>query len=199
MSFRLMSSIFLFILTAILPLTAWEKVGLEFKAAYFHPSSKRAQKIYHNDWVDLQVEVTQRFWCNWQGWIGFNWACQEGRSSYAHDHTHLKLYPISLGIKYFCCLAPCTEFYIGGGISYNILRIRDHSCYVHQHISKEQVGGIFQSGIQYTFCENYFADLFVNYAYQRFSFPHERYSPYVRSHCLNLSGFKVGLGIGRHF
>lgn len=79
------------------------------------------------------------------------------------------------------------------------MRIRDHSHYVHQHISKEEVGGIIQSGVQYSFCENYFADLFINYIYQRFRFPEERYTPYVRSHDLSLSGFKIGIGLGQRF
>jgi hypothetical protein len=175
-------------------------LAVEGRVAYFRPSSKKVQEIYGDGWADYQIEISKGFGENWRAWLGVSGFEKSGHSLGFHDKTKLSLIPVTLGAKYLFCLDACTKLYVGAGICYSSLSIKDHSNYVHEHISKGRVGGLFQVGVYYVFTEHFFADIFVDYLYQRFDFSKSHdYSQYVERHDLNLSGFKVGGGIGIKF
>jgi len=79
------------------------------------------------------------------------------------------------------------------------LRIHDHSHYVKEHTSKNAFGGIAQTGIYYFFAKRYFADFNFEYLYQHFYFSHHEDRPHVKRTNLDLSGIKIGAGLGIQF
>lgn len=175
--------------------------SLEVRAAYFRPTSKKVRDIYSDGWATYEARGSVDFCNNLQVWLGLDWSHKEGRSLGLRDKTKLHLIPVTLGVKYVFDIAPCTQFYVGGGACYSFLKIHDHSPYVHQHISKRTWGGIAEAGATYYFGCNFFADIFVDYIYQKFNFSNSGsgYSSYVERHDVDLSGFKVGGGLGVTF
>lgn len=169
------------------------------RVAYYHPTSKRVREIYKDGWADYQVEISSQWKENWQLWTGVSGFSEKGRSTGFDDSTKLTLIPLSLGVKYIFDEICSTKFYVGAGACYSWLTIHDHSRYVHEHTRKKAFGGIFQFGAYYNVTESIFANAFVDYLYQRFHFPSESYSPYVKRNDLNMSGFKIGVGLGMSF
>jgi outer membrane protein W len=107
--------------------------------------------------------------------------------------------PLAVGLKYFMEICPDLDFYVGGGMTYSFLNIHDHSPYVHRHVTKNTIGGTAKAGLVYFFCDCWFIDASVDYIYQRFSFKQSHSEPYVVRHDLDMSGMKVGAGIGVAF
>lgn len=209
------SSIHKFLLTLLLFLSlelpavnwdcceSWLPAGasLEVRASYFRPTSKKVRKIYSDGWAVYGVRGSLNFCSNVQAWLGVDWSSNKGRSIGLKDRTQLRLVPITFGMNYLFNLTPCAQFYLGGGACYSILRIKDHSPYVKEHISKRTWGGIIETGINYYFTQCFFADLFVDYLFQRFCFSnsHSGYSSYVERHNVDVSGFRIGGGLGVSF
>lgn len=172
--------------------------SVEFRVAAFFPQNHKVRSIYSNAWADYQVQIGKRFWCNWQVFGEFSGFQKDGHSSFG-DKTTLRVFPFTLGAKYFFNLCSNLEAYVGGGAVYSLLRIKDDSPYVHRHVSKGQFGGVIKTGLVYTFCNCWFADLFADYLFQRFSYHGVSCDPFVYRHTADLSGFKLGLGIGYQF
>lgn len=99
--------------------------------------------------------------------------------------------------------------FIGGAACYSLLRIHDHSEYVHEHVRKGSWGGLFQSGMTYDFCNWAYASIFFDYYFQRFHFHDDRIRSssgssdfndrFVERFDLNMNGYKVGVGLGVSF
>lgn len=204
-------------------------INAEARVAYYHPASKRVRRIYGDGWADYQLELSKSFkgfWgalggcgCDcledieWRGWIGVSGFSRKGDSIGFHDDTRLQLIPISFGVKIFYPIFCNTKIFIGGAACYSLLRIRDHSEYVHQHVRKESWGGLFQSGITYDFSDWAYASFFFDYYFQRFHFRDDKISysgssdsyffgsssRYVERFDLNMNGYKVGVGLGISF
>lgn len=205
-------------------------ISVEARVAYFHPLSKKVRRIYGHGWADYQLEFSKSLnrlcgfgkWCCCDGfedidlriWTGVSGFSKKGRSIGFHDATTLQLIPINLGLKIFCPIFCNTEAFVGAAACYSLLRIHDHSPYVHQHIRKESWGALLQSGITYHFCKWIYASLFFDYYFQRFHF-HENWfssfsesseysisnssSRYVERFDLEMHGYKIGLGLGISF
>jgi outer membrane protein len=180
---------------------ALNDVAVEARVAYFRPCSKKTKRIYGKGWADYQVELSKGFYNNWRGWIGVSGFEKKGRSIGDHDRTKLRLIPLTFGLKYLFNVSPCADLYVGAGATYNWLRIKDHSSFVHETHKKQKWGGVIQLGGYYSFAENLFADVFVDYVFQEFKFhSHSNDSSnYVGHHKVNLNGFKFGGGIGYRF
>lgn len=173
--------------------------AVEGRVAYFKPSSKKVQEIYGNGWADYQVELSTGIGEHIRLWTGVSGFKESGRSLGLRDRTTLRLIPLNFGLKYFFCLTDCTKFYVGAALACSFLKIRDHSDYVQEHTSRTRVGGLFQAGWYYYFNEAFFADIFVDYYYQKFNFSKSQNSYNVERHDVNLSGFKMGGGLGYKF
>lgn len=172
--------------------------SLEFRVAAFIPMDKRARDIYSNVWADYQIQLGKRFWNNWQIFGEFSGFQKQGHSSLG-DKTKMRIFPISLGVKYFFNLCSNLDAYVGGGVVYSWLRIHDESPYVHQHVNHSQFGGVIKTGLIYTFCNCWFVDVFADYYIQRFSYRGVSCDPYVTRQTAHLDAFKVGGGIGYNF
>lgn len=202
-------------------------IATEARVAYYYPSSKRVRRIYGNGWTDCQLELSKSFKkCFGLGevcgldcledmegriWTGVSGFSRNGNSIGFHDKTRLQLIPISLGLKIFYPVFCNTKVFIGGAACYSMLRIHDHSEYVHKHVRKGSLGGLFQSGMTYDFCNWAYASFFFDYYFQRFHFHNDRIntssgssdlsesSGFVERFDLNMNGYKVGVGLGISF
>lgn len=204
-------------------------INAEFRVAYYHPSSKRVRHIYGDGWADYQFELSKSFkgfgglmggcGCDcledieWRTWVGVSGFSKKGDSIGFHDNTRLQLIPVSFGLKIFYPIFCNTKVFIGGAACYSLLRIHDHSPYVHEHVHKNSWGGLVQSGITYDFCDWINASVFFDYYFQRFHFHNDKMSSYsggdsyfqghssrfVERFDLNMDGYKVGVGLGISF
>ena len=173
---------------------------IQGRASAYFPTERKVRRIYSNVWGFYEGEIDVPLWCGLDGFFSAGYLENKGHSLCLHNKTRLQMVPLSLGLKYFLRICPGLDAYIGGGVVYSILKIRDHSPYVHKHVSKNRVGGTAKMGLTYFFCDNWFIDGSVDYLYQRFSFKHSRSSKhYVERHDLDMSGVKIGAGIGLAF
>lgn len=185
--------VFLFIISA-LPLQGWTPsqalednlpwdVEIRFRTAYFHPASSKVRKIYGDGWADYQLEISKGIECNWNVWAGVSGFSRKGSSlGIHHRSTKLQLVPIYLGVRYSYPITKHIDLYLGAGGCYSFLNIRDKAYYVHEHTRKQGWGGVFQSGVNFTFC-NFTIGFFFDYFLQRFHIRNIQFSSASRSSC----------------
>jgi hypothetical protein len=206
--------IFLFLPLA-LPATEWTT---EVRGAGYRLFSKKMKNIYAENWTDYQVEASQRLCKYFDFWIGVNWASKRSRLHrddyylYSREKTHIYVLPLSAGCKFIYPLCRCLDFYLGGGICYSFLKIKngsiDSSChsfrgesFYTKWIKKDDVGGVAKLGIRWSMSCDSFLDVFVDYFSQHFHL--SRSEALTMCACslkrLDCSGLKYGLGIGVYF
>lgn len=183
----------LFFLPILLQASDWTVEG---RVAYFYPTSRLIREIYPRGGADYQLEASRRVFCNWHLWGSFNYFTKKGHSLGLHDDTRINIYPFSLGVKYNFCFFKHFRPYVGAGATYTLLRIRDHSEHVKEHVHKNGFGLVIKSGINFPIINCIFLDIFADYYYQQMHF---RSQPGLYRHEVNLSGFKFGAGIGVAF
>jgi len=186
-------------------------IAVDARVAYYHPSSSKVRRIYGDGWADYQLEISKEIGSEWRVWAGVSGFSRKGDSIGFHDKTRLQLLPISLGLKYDYPFTCNLDVFVGGAASYSFLRIHDHSEYVREHTRKQNWGGVVQSGLNYRFSDWGVVSLFADYFFQRFRFhdSHRHSSLYfsndndghrfVERFSLDMSGYKVGVGLGATF
>lgn len=172
--------------------------SIEFRVAAFIPTNKRVRNVYSDVWADYQLQIGKRFCNDWQVFAEFSGFEKEGHRSFC-SKPKLRIFPITLGGKYFFNLCSNLDAYVGGGVVYSFLRIKDGSSFIHHHISKDRVGGVIKTGLTYTFCNCWFVDVFADYLFQHFSYHNVSCNPFISRRTSDFSGFKVGGGIGYNF
>lgn len=206
--------IFLF-LPFILPATEWTT---EVRGAGYRLSSNLLKNIYAENWTDYQVEASQRFCKNFDFWIGVNWASKRSHLHrddyylYSREKTHIYVLPLSMGYKFTHPLSSCLDFYLGGGICYSFLNIKNGSAdsennsyrdtsFYKKSIHRNGVGGVAKLGIRWAMGPETFLDVFVDYFSQRFRLSKSEALTICNSQIrrLDCSGFKYGLGFGVYF
>lgn len=174
---------------------------VEVRGAGVYSSSSRYREIY-SDWSpEVQFEIAKSVWKHLYAWFNAAYLWDEGHSQPFHDKTQIRLVPLTFGLKYIFPVTCDFSVYLGGGAAYSFLRIHDHSPYVRKHTSREAWGGVVKSGIQYEFCESFFLDVFADYLFQHFSPPNDDDSDYryIETRSANLSGLRIGAGVGMKF
>jgi len=210
-------------------------IAVEFRCAYFHPSSNRVRRIYGDGWADYQLEISKGIQCNWRLWAGVSGFSHKGKSlGIRHHSTRLEMVPIYVGLRYAYPVTNHLNLFVGGGACYSFLNIRDHDRFVHRKTHKQDWGGVVQSGINYRFCNCIEITLFADYFFQKFHVRNIQFSScsspcccctscsndcnrccedrcndccrgssspcnYIKRNDLDLSGYKVGIGIGFAF
>lgn len=189
-----------------LPLLAicdWKSIGVtaEMRVAYYHPYSSLVRRIYGNGWADYQLELSAPIAYNWKICTGISGFSREGESIGLNDPTRLQLIPLNLGLKVFFPLFDCVNFYLGGAVCYSSLNIKDDSEHnIHRHIRRQGLGGLLQSGVTYRFWREAYVSLFADYFFQKFHFSKSKRSHhYVERIKLDMSGYKMGVGLGMVF
>jgi hypothetical protein len=175
------------------------EIDVEATVSGFFPCSRKVQRIYSDAIAIYDVEAYASIFNNYHIWLGAGYLSDVGKSIGEKNPTHLHLVPVTLGLRYLHPLNSCTDFFAGAGLSWSFLRIHDHLHYVQKHIKKNALGGIFKLGFNYHLSEYIYIHLSSEYFYQQFSFKHHEHEHYTTRHHLNLSAFKVGMGLGFSF
>jgi hypothetical protein len=215
MSRQLRNFLLIFILTLPFQCFSWDwdslknscpTVMVNTRVSYFHPISRPLKRIYSEGWVDYGVEISSELNDNLLIWTGVNGFSKKGKThelEYSENRdrsTRLQVIPLSLGFKYLTSLTCNTQFYIGIGGCYNFLRLRERSYDFHEHHHKQAFGWVGQLGIYSSFYDWISLNVFADYVEQRFHFSSSSSYSDVRHHNkLNVSGVKVGAGIGVFF
>jgi len=197
-------SLFLLLLTAPLQVKAFDWCsgwGAEVRVAAFLPTSHRVREIYQKAWPDYQIELSKSVCDSIDGWASVNWASSQGhaKGTSPHRETKIHLTSFNFGAKYYFRCTDCFRYYLGTGLAVVNLRLRDKHHYIKDHTDKTRLGVVVKSGVQYFFYNGFFLDGFVDYYYQPF-FLSKSSRRNVKSHrYVDLSGFKIGLGLGLIF
>lgn len=191
---------------------------MEVRGAYYYLPNKQVKKVYTADWIDYEVEVAKRVHPFVEIWGGVCWASKHGHTrrtygSYDYpfkDSTKIFVLPVSLGFKLIYPLFPYVDVYVGGGISYSFLKIKNF-CKEHysdwglshspfkKGIYKNEFGGVCKCGFQVAMSDSTFLDFFVDYYGQRFHLSKKKDSRDVFRRNIDCSGFKFGAGFGVYF
>mgnify|MGYP001044640617 CR=1 FL=1 len=175
-------------------LDQWSAEG---RVAYYYPTSKKFRRIFPEGGVDYQVEVSKRVCNEWFVWANTSWFHKKGHSKGIRYRTRVDFIPISLGVKKEFCLKENLSAYLGAGVTYSLLRIRNYSSYVRGHSDKNAFGGILKFGVNYKVSDSMYAGFFTDYIFQEFHFHGHRHNIY--RHSVNADGFKIGGNIGVQF
>lgn len=193
---------------------------LEVRGAYYQPCSKKFTKVYSRHLLDYQVEAAKRIHPFGEIWGSVSWASKQSHlwefDSYSShkfkERTKIFILPISLGGKIIYPILPCVDLYVGAGVCYSFLRIKNSckdeysgSYYSHFHChspfkketTKGNWGAIFKLGFQIAMSDSTFLDFFADYYSQVFHFSGSNHNLF--KHDLDCSGFKLGIGFGVYF
>jgi outer membrane protein len=191
---------------------------LQVRGAYYQPNSKALRKVYTNHWLDYQVETAKRLDNFCEMWAGVCWASKRGhtRSAFNYedhlfkDKTKIFVLPLSLGFKFIYPILPFIDVYVGGGVCYSFLKIRNcckeydsDRSFSHFHFKKaiyqNDVGAVIKLGFQWAMSDSTFLDFFADYYGQTFRLSHKDNHHNVFKHYVDCSGFKFGAGFGVYF
>lgn len=186
-----------------------ENWSMELGAAFYRPQ-KSVKEVYSGGWIDYQLEASRILNCNVEIWAGVNWIAKkheesedyfssEGSCSSIEDKKRIWILPVSIGAKYFYYFTPRISAYVGGGIVYTFLRMERHGDYVKNAHSKHGLGAVIKSGIRYDWGDYTFVNVFVDYYSQKFDLSRSERELGIDRHELDLSGLKIGLGVGVYF
>lgn len=174
--------------------------GLELKAkasaVYFE--NKDLKKIYGKKHPKYELEFTAPINACWQVWQNAGYLQCRGHSIGERDRTHLQLITLDLGLSYHFHFTHCLSFYLGGGMSEGLLKIKDCSPYVQKHTKKNALGGVLKTGFVYS-VGRFLFEGFFSYSQHHFHFRKSHSDAYVERHNLNLNQFGIGLALGLNF
>lgn len=185
-----------------------DDVIVELRMSYFYPSSSSFRKIFNHAKVNYELTSTiplhlER--CAWTQqmnlWTAIDYFSCRGESTVLHDKSHMRIIPITIGLKYFYPL-PCQQmplnFYLAGGMKYYFVHTHNHSEQVIKTIDRKGIGSVLEMGF-FTRIKNHLVlDLFVSYSFKSFGAPSHS-TPDVKMTGLNISGVNIGGGIGYQF
>jgi len=166
------------------------------KVSAFFPTSKKICRIYSSVMPYYELEINKNFCENWQFWLGGGYVSDRGKALGCKTKTSMWLVPLSTGLKYLYPLNQCLNLYAGAGACYSLFHTKDSSRYVHKNNFQDTLGGIFKLGCFFNLTGQLFGDVSLEYLYQRFSFSHHSSRHYTLRHHVDMSGFKIGGGIG---
>lgn len=173
--------------------------SIEAKVSAFFPSAHVTRQIFSTVMPYYEFEIAHLFCNNWQLWLNAGYLTDKGHAIGSQNKTTIQLVPLTFGLKYFYPFKSSWDFYAGAGIVCSFLKDKDYSPFVHKNISQKTAGGIAKLGFMYQCNTSFFIDFFTEYIYQKFSF-HCIYPEHftVRNN-FNMSGLKIGGGIGFDF
>lgn len=207
-----MKKIPVYVMLFLFPFFLYGEYTLEIRGAYYRPQSKILREKFGNSWFDFQVE-TSTFVCeNIELFLGVDWIIKRrnfhGYSCYfsehccsCHDRDYLRfwLLPFTFGAKYHYFFTPCLSAYLGAGGAVTAVNIERHSYFFKDYAAIVDVGAIFKSGLHFDYGNYTFFDVFVDYFYQQVRLNQWERRVGLDRHVIDLSGLKIGLGLGVYF
>jgi hypothetical protein len=173
------------------------KWSFQARGAAYLPLRSQIRQIYGSALPTVEFETSYRL-CQWSNcnqlllWWNAGWTFQTGRTIGFKYHTRLNMVPVSLGIEYQVNICRNVDFYFGAGPTYSFLLIEDKDGFTTQHIYSSQFGATGKTGFRFTFCTNFFFDLFGDFFYTPFGQMRDS----IQSFNGSFSGFFVGAGFG---
>ncbi len=177
----------------LLPLSLSAYQGMtELRVGYFYPVSGVIRDIYGGG-IEGELETAVRLYAGLHLFANGGIFVKDGHSLGLDNRTQIKLFPLSLGLKYNFRISSIWEFYLGAAPTYTWAYFHDHSSFVKQHVHKSAFGAVGKMGFLYTFKKIGFADFFFDYYYTEISGTH---SSGVTGTSRDIGGFRTGLGLG---
>lgn len=168
--------------------------SIEGKTGVFFPSSKVMRSIFDSTMPFVEVQGHCYFCPCWDAWGSVGCIFANGRSLCCHQKSSIAVVPLQLGVSRFFNL--CNfEAFVGVGAMWSFYHNNDHSSSVIQHVRTSAPGAVVQAGVQRCITERMRLSLFTEYLYQRFSFHKHDPKHFTYRHDVDMSGFKLGLGL----
>ncbi len=183
-------------------LCCYHDITIEAKISGYFPLNSRVSEIYGDALPDFEIQLATT-WCNFQPWISLEYIWSNGHSLGGHNKTALSLLPLGFGVNYLFPICDRFTAYIGGGALYSFFRTEDHAASSRKHIRKDAWGGTAKLGVYYFYTDCLFFEGFLDYAYQKFNFHNSNSNdpdaPFIERNDADLSGIKLGFGVGGRF
>lgn len=142
-------------------------VLLEFKGSYFLPTSSPFKKIYKGNALygpELTVQLCEEQ--SWYAFASFDYLKAHGSSTALCNPTTVRLFPFSVGIKYFMPqFSEHVDFYAGLGIEGIKVRTKNYYNGNAVQISQWGVGGIAKTGAYCYLPHNFLIDIFIDFSF----------------------------------
>ncbi len=180
---------------------------LELRLSYFYPASSEFREIFHDGGVNYQLTSTlpicsgQNFWLDGiHLWTAVDYFSKAGNSMGLGDKTHIRIVPLTLGLKYFF---PCLEqtpgnFYAAGGMKYYFVHTHNSLDSVQKVVDRNGMGGVIEAGFITPIVDHLLLDLFVAYSFKSFGAPAIS-NPSVEATGMKVGGTNIGAGVGYQF
>lgn len=181
---------------------------VEASFRYFKPSSCVLQEIYGKNWIDYQVKFCRSLlpkndsWHRLHMWFAINYAGNSGKSINGLEPTKIQLIPLSFGLKFvqpIATLKEKVEWYLGTGLKYYFMNIRNDSQYVDQCVNRNKLGGVAEAGLYYAVHDNITLNLMMDYSFIHFRCAKKSCIDNVQEFDLKAGGIAIGGGIGFRF
>jgi hypothetical protein len=170
---------------------------LQARGAAYIPLQSQIRDIYGSALPTVELETSYQL-CQWSNcnqlllWLNGSWTFQTGKTIGFGFHTRLNMIPLSLGIEYQVNLCRNVDFYIGAAPTYSFLLIHDKDGFTSNHMYSSQFGAMTKTGFRFTFCTNFFFDVFGDFYYTPFGKMHDS----IQSFNGNFIGVFAGAGFG---
>ena len=155
----------------IMPIEARDII-LEFKAAYFLPTSSAFKDIYQNGGALYGPEITFQL-CdesNWYGFASIDYLQKTGCSQGLGDETKVSLLPLAIGAKYlYPVKCDCLDVYVGLGFQPTQIQTTNCSAFVIPKQTQWSFGGIAKIGAYWYIADRWALDFFIDYSFAQTS------------------------------
>jgi hypothetical protein len=173
------------------------KWSFQARGAAYIPLQSEIRKIYGSALPTVEFETSYQLsqWSDCNQLLLFwnvGWTFQTGKTIGFGYHSRLNMIPLSLGIEYQVNICRNIDFYVGAAPTYSFLLVEDKDGFSTQHMYSSQFGATSKTGFRFTFCTNFFFDVFGDFYYTPFG----RMRDSIQSFNGNFTGFFVGAGFG---
>lgn len=121
--------------------------------------------------------------------IGCNLAC--------HQNTHIRLIPLTAGLKWIRTINDRVEVYVGAAPKYYFMHIHNDTSFVPCTSNEHGCGGYGVAGAFFYPVEHFMMNIFLSYSYIKFHAPCS--TPAFIGFSTNVAGFNFGFGMGWNF
>jgi hypothetical protein len=207
-------SILVFSHLCVLQFCGAREYSLEGRLGYFYPSDHRFRNVYSNGGAIYGLEFNMQAWKRFFLWGEIDYFSKSGKTdkdfgsiinttlactlnTCQHDHTHIRIVPCSVGLKYYFNKDP-VQFYLGAGVLAAYLHTHVDSASLVSRRSKWGGGGAFKSGLLCKLGKSFLVDFFADYYLIKADL-HQSHNKNVITHHTDISGFLFGGAFGYIF
>jgi outer membrane protein len=126
-----------------------------------------------------------------------NYIFKHGKSLNCKQDTHIRLVPLTIGLKWIEDVNDRIEVYGGVAPKYYFMHIKNESSFVPDSSKKHGCGAYITAGAFFYPVGSLMINLFVSYSYMNFSAP--CCTPDFTAFSTNVSGIDIGAGLGCDF